>query len=418
MRLGGGSRASTRRRVRADRGVFADREFAVLWVAAAQSIVGDQLARVALAILVFQRTGSAALTAGTYALTQLPALVSGVLLTGLADRFPRRAVMVICDVTRAGLVAGMAVPGVPLPALAGLVVIAQLADAPFAAARGAMLPAILPGQRLERGQRVLLITHTVGLLVGFGFGGVVIAWFGTHVALAANAGTFLVSALIIRLGVAARPAAKGVQVLLRSQVRNGARLIWTDRRLRALVGLAWLAGFAVVPEGIAAPFASEVGAGAAAVGWLLAADPVGMVVGAWLLGRLSEERRLRLVGLLGLGTTTPLLFYLVGPSLVGALIALGFSGACAAYQITASSVFIRLVPDQQRGQALGLARSGLIAVQGLGVAAGGVLAEWTGSASLAVGIAGAVGTVVAVNAAAAWSRVGPDRVAATLAADR
>jgi hypothetical protein len=76
------------------------------------------------------------------------------------------------------------------------------------------------------------------------------------------------------------------------------------------------------------------------------------------------------------------------------------------------------VPDQQRGQVLGLARSGLIAAQGLGVAAGGVLAQWAGSASLAVGVAGVAGTVVAVNAAAAWSRVGPDRVAAALAAAR
>lgn len=404
--------------MRTDRGVFTVREFAVLWAAGAQSIVGDQLARVALAILVFQRTGSAALTAGTYALTQLPALVSGVLFTGLADRFPRRAVMVTCDLARAGLVAGMAVPSVPLPALAVLVVIAQLAEAPFAAAQGAMLPAILPGQRLERGQRVLLITHQTGLLVGFGLGGVVIVWLGTHLSLAVNAGTFLVSAVLIRLGVNARPAANGERVVMRSQVRDGARLIWTDRRLRTLVGLAWLAGFAVVPEGLAAPFAAQVGAGAAAVGWLLAADPAGMVLGAWLLGRLSDERRLRLVGLLAVGTTGPLLFYLVGPSVAGALLILGLSGACSAYQITASAAFTRLVPDQQRGQALGLARSGLIAAQGLGVAAGGVLAQWVGSAGLAVAIAGMVGTVMAVNAAAAWSRVGPDRVAAALAADR
>jgi MFS family permease len=69
----------------------------VLWAAAAQSVVGDQLARVALSVLDFQRTGSAAWTAGMYALTQLPALLSGVLLSGLADRFSRRAVMVTCD---------------------------------------------------------------------------------------------------------------------------------------------------------------------------------------------------------------------------------------------------------------------------------------------------------------------------------
>jgi hypothetical protein len=323
---------------------------------------------------------------------------------------------------RAGLVAVMAVPGVPLSVLAVLVVIAQLAEAPFAAAQGATLPVILPGELLERGQRVLLITRQTGLLVGFAGGGVVVAWLGTHSALAVDAGTFLISAVLIRLGVHARPAANGSRdggrVLLRSQMRDGARLIWTDRRLRTLVGLAWLAGFAVVPEGLAAPFTSEIGSGVAGVGWLLAADPAGTVLGAWLLGRLSAERRVRLLGLLALGTTVPLLFYFLRPSLAAALIILGFSGVCSAYHVTASAAFTRIVPDQQRGQTLGLAQSGLIAAQGVGVAAGGLLAQWVGSASAAVAIAGVAGTVVAVNAAAAWSRVGPDRVAAALAARR
>lgn len=417
----GGTGGSRRSPVRAGRSVFATGEFVVLWASAAQSVVGDQLARVALSVLVFQRTGSAALTAGMYALTQLPALVSGVFLAGLADRFPRRAVMVVCDLARAALLAVMAVPAVPLVVLPVLVVVAQLAEAPFAAAQGATLPLILPGQRLERGQRVLLITHQTGLLIGFGVGGVVVAWLGVHAALAVDAGTFVVSAILVRIGVVARPAANGTadgqRVPMRCQVRDGVRLIWMDRRLRALVALAWLAGFAVVPEGLAAPFVSEVGAGAPAVGWLLAADPAGTVLGAWILGRLRIDLRLRMLGLLAVGTAVPMLFYLVQPSVAGALVILGVSGACSAYQVTASAVFIRLVPDQQRGQALGLARSGLIASQGLGVFCGGLLAQWVGSASSAVAIAGIVGTVAAANAAAAWSRVGADHVAAALSTD-
>ncbi|NUS63040.1 MAG: MFS transporter, partial [Saccharothrix sp.] len=128
------------------RAVFAVPEFRVLWSAAVLSTVGDQLARVALSVLVFQRTGSAAWTALTYALTMLPALVSGVLLTGLADRYPRRTVMVVADAVRAVLLAVMAVPGVPLPVVAALLVVAQLAEPPFAAAQGALLPSVL-GER-------------------------------------------------------------------------------------------------------------------------------------------------------------------------------------------------------------------------------------------------------------------------------
>lgn len=74
--------------------VLAVREFRALWAAELLSITGDQLARVGLAVLVFARTSSASLTALTYALTFLPALLGGVLLGGLADRFPRRGVMI------------------------------------------------------------------------------------------------------------------------------------------------------------------------------------------------------------------------------------------------------------------------------------------------------------------------------------
>src|SRR3978361_2570218 len=85
------------------------REFRVLWLADAQSAIGDQIARVALSVLVFERTESAVLTALAYALTFVPAMLGGVLLSGLADRLPRRPVMVGCDLIRAGLLACVAV---------------------------------------------------------------------------------------------------------------------------------------------------------------------------------------------------------------------------------------------------------------------------------------------------------------------
>ncbi|MDN5931448.1 MAG: MFS transporter, partial [Pseudonocardia sp.] len=100
--------------------VFAVREYRAVWVADLLSVTGDQLARVALAVLVYGRTGSAAWAAATYALTFLPAIVGGVLLSGVADRYARRAVLVATDVGRAGLVGVMAVPGLPLPALCAL----------------------------------------------------------------------------------------------------------------------------------------------------------------------------------------------------------------------------------------------------------------------------------------------------------
>ena len=73
------------------------REFRALWLAEALSVFGDQVARVALALLVYARTDSAALTALTYALTFVPTILGGCLLSGLADCYPRRTVIVVTD---------------------------------------------------------------------------------------------------------------------------------------------------------------------------------------------------------------------------------------------------------------------------------------------------------------------------------
>src|SRR5215475_10114997 len=86
------------------------REYRAIWLADAQSIAGDQIARVSLAILVFERTGSTGLTALVYALTYMPAIVGGTFLAGIADRFPRRDVMVCCDLIRAVLFGVVAIP--------------------------------------------------------------------------------------------------------------------------------------------------------------------------------------------------------------------------------------------------------------------------------------------------------------------
>src|SRR2546423_15302069 len=83
-------------------------EFRVLWIAVTQSEIGDQLARVALSLLVFDATASAVLTALTYALTFLPPLVTGTFLAGLSDRLPRRTVMVVTGAACAGLGAVLA----------------------------------------------------------------------------------------------------------------------------------------------------------------------------------------------------------------------------------------------------------------------------------------------------------------------
>jgi MFS family permease len=90
---------------------LANVEYRTLWFAEAQSSAGDQLAKVALAILVYGRTNSALWAAIVYALTFLPALAGGLGLAHLADRYPRRTVLSTCAALQAVLVGLMAIPG-------------------------------------------------------------------------------------------------------------------------------------------------------------------------------------------------------------------------------------------------------------------------------------------------------------------
>ena len=109
------------------------------------SVAGDQLARVALTLLVFERTGSALLAAITFAASIVPAFVGGLTLSGLADRLPRRQVMIACDLSRAALVAIMAIPGMPLLLMVCLFCVVTLISAPFTSARAALTRTSWPG---------------------------------------------------------------------------------------------------------------------------------------------------------------------------------------------------------------------------------------------------------------------------------
>src|SRR4051812_15236371 len=124
--------------------VLANPEFRGVYAAQALSVVGDQLARIAVALLVYSRSHSTLLTALTYGVTYLPWLVGGPWLGVYADRLARRRVMIWCALARAGVILLISIPRIPL-ALALLVVcLVSLLEPPFAAARSALLADIAP----------------------------------------------------------------------------------------------------------------------------------------------------------------------------------------------------------------------------------------------------------------------------------
>lgn len=393
------------------RAVFAVREFRAMWAAEALSQAGDQVARVALAVLVYNDTRSAALAGLTYALTLAPSFLGGVFLSGLADRFPRRTVMVVADLLRAGLVALVAVPGLPFWVLCVLVGLVSFVQAPFKAAQLALLPDVLTGDKYVVGMGIRTITMQTAQMLGFAGGGVLLVALTPPVALLLDAATFVASALFVWFGVHPRPAAARQDGApapgsFATSAFAGAKLIWRDTGLRTLVAFNWLSALLIVYEGLAAPYTAELGGGAASVGLILAADPLGSAVGAFLFTRfVPAHRRPALLGPLMVASCVPLLGCLVKPGLIPSIVLFAIAGALGtAVVIQATASLSRGTPNHSRAQVLGLQQSGIATIQGLSPLLAGLAADAVGTARV-VGLVGVLGILIAVPAAITWGHV-------------
>jgi MFS family permease len=398
--------------------VFANTEFRALWLAQLLSVAGDQLARVAMTVLVYDRTHSALWTALTYAVSFVPWVVGGFTLSGLADRLPRRTVMVTADVARTALLCLMTLvsllvaPGAALWIMVGLLFVVTLADSPFKSARSAMMPDVLTGERYVLGTAVNQITLQVGMVSGFALGGLVVAVLGARTALLADAGTFAVSAVLIRAFVLHRPAAarpaKGGPPQL-AQMAAGVRLVFNDHTLRTLMLLGWLVAFYVVPMGLAAPYAASFHTSLAipiGTGLIFAAGPFGTALGAVVFGRLvPSAARQRWMGVMAVAACGVLMICALRTGLIAALVIIAVSGACASYQLAANAAFVAAVPPQRRGQAFGLANGGMQASQGLWIVlAGAAATAQVVSPATAIAVSGGLGAVPAAVLAMSWRK--------------
>ncbi len=372
----------------------------------------------ALTVLVYQRTNSALLSAVTFAISYLPWLLGGPVLASLADRFPRHRVLIASDVTRALLVALMAVPGVPMPVLLGLLLAVSLCAPPFEAARSALMADVLHGDRYAVATALTGITAQVSQLFGFVVGGALLVSFSPSVALLINAATFAVSAVWLAVRLRARPApvpdaGDGIDGSLWAATRSGVRLIAAAPRLRAIVGLTWVAAlFVNAPEGIATPLALQVQGTLAATGLLLAANPAGTAVGGLVIGRfcpphvrdrlLAPLLALSLVGVL-LAGLVPLVLDRGTAAYAAVLVLLFLAGIGGACSIPLNVAFVQAVPSAYRGRAFGVAGAGLAGVQGLGVVLAGLGAEVLRPATV-VALCGALGLLAVVGPLVALRR--------------
>jgi MFS family permease len=364
---------------------------------------------VAIAVLLYERSGSPLLAALGYATAYLPWLLGGPLLAAWAERFPGRSVMIGCDLGRAGLIGLAALPGLPLPVVGLLVLTAALLAPPFDAARSALMPQILPGDRYPVAMSLRDAVHQSAQLVGFAVGGALVLLLSTHGALALDALTFVASALVLRFGLRLRPPVAPVRgpslglsgeppkASLWREMTEGFGVVRGDRLLYAplLLGIAG-AAYAIVPEAIAPAYAAELGRGASAVGLIMAAVAGGSVLGGLAMGRLVRPAlRIRLVYPLALAGTVPLLVALLRPGLIVSLALFAVTGLASSYQIAANAMFAQRLPPEVRARAFGIAISGLYGGQALAIVLAGAAAQFLSPSTVVAGagLLGALGVL-------------------------
>jgi MFS family permease len=400
--------------------VFAVREFRPLFGTFLLSTAGDELARVALTVLVYQRTSSPLLSALTFAIGHLPWLLGGPFLAAFADRLPRHRVLISTDIARGLLLAVMAIPGTPLPVLLGLLFLVSLCAPPFESARSALMADVLEGDRYAVATSLTNITLQLAQVVGFLAAGALVTVLNPSAALLIDAATFAVSALWLSTGLQRRPAplAEGGDGprSLWQDTADGLRLIGGSPRLLSIIAILWVGTlFAYASEGVAAPLVEELGRGStASIGLLLSANPLGVTIGGLVLARLvAPDRRERLVVPLVVLSLAPILAaglvaVIAGPGTLpfAAVLALLFvSGLGASWLIPLNVSFVRAVPSAFRGRAFGVAVSGLYGVQAIGALGAGLGAEGV-SASGVLAVSGGLGLIAVVPALVAYRRTG------------
>ncbi|MFB6509535.1 MFS transporter [Streptomyces virginiae] len=374
------------------RSVFRVREFRTVFAAHLLSVFGVVVAEISLSVLVYRTTGSPLMSALTFALGFLPYVLGGTLLAGIADRHPARRVLVTCDLVCALCAAAMVAPGTPVAVLLVLRCAMAFVAPLFQGTRNASLSDILgTGDAFVLGRSLLRMVAQSAQLIGFGLGGLLLTVLAPRAAIALTAAGFLGSALLLRLGTRSRPARGGA----RTSPLAGLRAVLGRRRLRALMLLFWLPPvFLVVPEALLAPYADGIGVGTAALGLMMCAMPVGTIAGElWAGSALTARTRSRIVIPLASAGLLPLLLFALRPGLPVVLAALLLAGLAHAHTLGLDQWYVDAVPDELRGRAMTLLSTGLMTLQGVGMALAGLAAEFRPVHEVVTG-AGVLGTGV------------------------
>jgi predicted MFS family arabinose efflux permease len=383
--------------------------------------LGNWLGDIALAVLVFDKTGSPLATALLFVGTRfVPALFSPLLVTRVEALRPRLSLPLLygADAVVFALLALIASQHFSLALVVAFgAVDGTLALAARALTRSTSAALLEPVGLLRRGSAIFNIGFTMAGALGPAIAGVVVAHAGVSAALWADAASF---ALVALMFAAARslPPGERAEGGWRRRLRQAFDYVRGRRLLLGILiaqALASLFFYAVVP--IEVVYAKEtLAAGDSGYGWLLAAWGAGMILGGFIFA-VAQSVRIQVV--LAAGTLA------VGAAYLGLAVAPSLAVACAisvvggigngVQWISVVHVVQELTAAGMRTRVLGLLEAMAAALPVIGFFAGGALTEAasprTAYAVAGAGVVAVLGLAFAQLRSAKW----PERAAVVVA---
>ena len=353
-------------------GVFRNADLRRLELAWACSNLASRAAAIAVAVYAYETDGIAAVGVIAFVRLVVAAAVSSWLAV-LADRRPRREVLIVTDLVRSAMLGAMAllvaVDGArPLVYL--LAVLTAILEPLFRSAQVAHTPALVRTPEELTAANVLASgVESIGLFAGPALGALLLVASGTSVVFAATAGLALLSVVLVaRIGVPGAPAPE--HAATSHTLLAGWRTIGTEPRLRVVIGLfsfqALVAGmFNVLVVAIAIELLDL---GTAGVGWLDGMVGIGATLGVLVVAGLAGRRRLTgyfAVGLLLWGV--PLVVLAGWPALAPALVLLLLVGiGNTMVDVAGITLLQRSAPDAVLGRVFGAFEALVLLAMGIG----------------------------------------------------
>lgn len=373
--------------------------FRSLYLATFASNLGTWIAVVALTVDVYDRTHSAKWVSALLIVDFLPAVAIGLVLGPLVDRLSRRRLLIAADLVRLGVFVGLAFT-TTAGQVVGLAAVAGFATGFFRPAVLAGLPNLVEDADLGNANSMLRSIEYVGWTAGTLLGGVIAATSGPHLAYWLNAGSFLVSALLImRIADSLLQSAKAESRGYRRDISDGFSVVFSSRALVAVFvswNLVMLSNSGVnVAEVVLAKASFH--SGSFGYGLLWTGSGVGLVIGSLYASTWLDQRGVSFV----YGAAIALMAFGVlaaglSPDVWVAAACLTLSGSGNGAAIVCNGLLVqRGAPDHLRGRALTTLMSATFAMLGFGMAAWGPVTDaigprWVFGGAAVFAIAGAL----------------------------